>query len=490
MTDTKANQALRWILLAYFALPAFLFLFIFKFEPHLDISELVWALKNAVLQAASAALICVVLSIRMALGLFCFSKGLSRWLQRLLLLPQVFPALFTLLIAFTILKPFPMGPIGVVFVYVLINLGLTVLLTYFSIAEKIGDLASVSQVYGLSRFTFLRKVFFPLLWTDLLNHFFLIFIFCLSSFSVPLMAGGGKGTNLEVLIYEKIFIGQDWSGAFTLALLQSAGVFVLGFLFLKRNSHHQAPSTTQSYLRSCAGAVSLLIYLLIYLGGYFVGLAKSLSAFHFFSDFAADLIQSSLFSLASLLCYMIWSLFLLLLWIWDYIAHDKINPAINLLYASTVTVGFSFYLLFPLDKQYDSFKLVFAMSILLFPTMFKLFIEPALLGMKEQIQVAKIFGLKTTYILYDVIFLQLQQRALWGWLSFSVMWFLSDYAVSRAIGLQTQSLGLLSESFLGSYRLSLGYLMSFYIFILSLFAVGVLYLMLRLGDVFYKKLTS
>jgi thiamine transport system permease protein len=383
-----------------------------------------------------------------------------------------------------------MGPVGVVFVYVLINLGLAVVLTYSSIGEKIGDLASVAQVYGLSRPVFIKNIFFPLLWRDLLDHFFLIFIFCLSSFSVPLMAGGGKGTNLEVLIYEKIFIGQDWSGAFTLALLQSAVIFILSLVILKKKSHRSTTSLTRSYLRSKVGAVLLLLYLATYIGGYLLGLTKSLPAFYFFADFAGELWRSSLFSLVSLFVYILWSLFLLLLWIWDYITNKKINPAINLLYASTVTVGFSFYLLFPLAREYDRLKLVLAMSILVFPTMFKLFIEPALLGLREQVRVAEILGLKTKSILYEVVFLQLRRRALWGWLSFSVLWFLSDYAVSRAIGLQTRSLGLMSESFLGSYRLSLGYLLSFYIFILSLLAVGVIYLVLRLGDVVYKKFIS
>ena len=86
----------------------------------------------------------------------------------------------------------------------------------------------------------------------------------------------------------------------------------------------------------------------------------------------------------------------------------------------------------------------------------------------------------------DVVLRQIKKPILL-WMSFLVVWFLSDFAVQRALGNQSQTVGLLAEGFLSSYRLSLAYLISFYILVFWFVVVVVLYFILEVFHVIYKK---
>ncbi len=487
MKEFKSAYVLRYSLLLYFLIPYFIFLSYFKFSFGLDYGELFWAFRNSLNQATLTAFIAVALSIPVSQGLFLLPEKTQRWVSRLLIIPQIFPALYSILIGFSILNPFPMGTKGVVFLFVLINLGFASLMTYAATQSRLGKLSVLSEVYSLGRGSFFTRIYFPLLRSDLVVSFFMIFIFCLSSLSVPLIAGGGKGTNLEVLIYEKIFIEQNWSSAFSLCLFQSALIFGLSFFVLRnKKKDSEGDFEAGNYLKSYTGLFLIAVYLFIYLGGYSIGLIKSFDYMEFIYQYAADLMTVTIFTTKALIGYLLVNLTLLVLWLLDYLNTRRFNLAINLISVSTVLVGFTLYLALPLTRDYDVLKIIFAMSILFFPSLFKLFLQQPIEGLQSQIAVSQIYGLSKTTIIIEIIFKQLS-RQMYLWLSFLIVWFVSEFAVLKSLGVQTQTLGLWTESFLSSYRLPLSYLMSFYILIYWFLAMLVVYLIIKVAHVSYKK---
>lgn len=460
-----------------FILPYILFFKYFTLNIDLNISELLWALKNSLIQSVGGALFCVVMGAYFALGLFQFPLKAQKILVKLVLLPQILPSLFSILIAFSIVNPFPMGHLGVIFIFILVNLGFSSFQFYNAIQEKVGQLALVSEIYGIGRFRFYRKVLLPLLWPDIKLSFTFVFLFSLSSLSIPLVAGGGKGTNLEVLIFEKIFIDQNWSTAWFLMLLQSSLVFGLSYFFLKNRSYQTKDFSAHRYTKSKLAAVGVCTYLAIYIGGYLYNLAGSLDSLDFVSDYISEIQTSTFKTLEILMIVLIAGYFILLGWVTDYVQRLKHNMAINLISVSTVLVGFAFYLTFPQTQRFDLIKIPLAFVILFSPGLFKMFFEKRIDQMKMQIFVAKTLGIPKSKIIYEIIFKQLKHQLFMA-VSLLTIWSLSDFAILRSLGTQTQTLGLMTQSFLTSYRLEAAYLVSFYIlmiwFILSTIAYFVI----------------
>ena len=494
MKGIRANQLLkigqrimlRFSLVVYFLIPYFILFTYFNFSFNFNKSELLWALKNSMSQAALASIIVVGLSIPMSQALFLLSKKIQIFITKLLILPQILPALYSVLIAFSLIHPFPMGTVGIVFVFILINLGFATLMTYSLTQERLGNLSWVSEIYSLGRCRFYSKVYFPLIGLDLIAIFFTIFIFCMTSFSVPLLVGGGKGTNLEVLIYEKIFIEQNWSVALGLCFLQSLITFGLSFLILKNEKNKNEVFSAGNYLRSYLGYFFILMYLAFYIGGYGFGVINSLSRIDFVIQYVLEVLEATLFTTWSLFFYLMLNVGILILWLIDYLNNQKFNIAINLIAVSTVIVGFSFYLILPPNKEYDVIKIILACSILFFPSLFKLFLQKPIEGLKSQIMISQIYGLSKTIIIVEIILKQIS-RSILLWLSFLTIWFISEYAILKSLGVQTQTLGLLAQNFMSGYLLPASYLLSFYMLIYWIVITMVIYFILKAGYVFYKK---
>ncbi len=490
MKEFKPKNLFRFGLLLYFLIPYFLFLKFFEFSFNLNLSEISWAVRNSLLQAGLTAAIVMALAIPMSQGLFLLSGKLQKTVLRLLIVPQILPALYSILIALSVINPYPMGSLGIIILFVFINLGFGTLLMFGATREKLGSLPLISEVYSLGRFNFFRTIYFPLLKFDLIMNFFMIFVFCLSSFSVPLIVGGGRGTNIEVLIYEKIFVDQNWPAAFSLCLTQALLIFgVSALLFRNRQAIEVTEFSSGRYLKSGFGLLLIGVYLLVYFGGYAIGLFKSLSYFDFIFEYRAELLEVTLFTTKALFLYLVVSFALLLLWLLDYLENFRFTPANNLISPSTVLVGFTLYLFLPVTKDFDIVKIILAMSILFFPSLFKLFLQQPIENLKQQLLISKIYGLSKPTIIFEIIFRQIPQK-LYLWASMLILWFIADYALLKALGVQTPTLGLFSEKFLSSYRLALSYFMSFYILVYWLLAMVSLFIFQKVLYVTYQKIKS
>lgn len=458
------------------------------FSPKFSIAteEIFFALKNSTWQAGVAAFVVTILSIPMSQGLLTLGQRTRSWVEKLLMLPQIFPALYSILIVFSLVNPFPMGTYGIIVVFCVINLGFATLLNLWSTENKLGRMALISEVYGLGRWRFFTRVYFPALKTDLWVNFFIIFIFCFSSFSVPLMVGGGRGLNLEVLIYEKIFVEHNWNMAVTLGFLQTLLIFFLSVMIFREQRRPQEVFIRGRYLKSFTGLILVVVYLLLYIGGYLRGVGTSLAQVPFLFMYTWDLAAATAFTLKTVLLFLVMNGVLLVLWVLDFIQRGRFNSAVHMLSVSTVVTGFAFYLIFPVRAEFDQTKIIFGMSVLLFPALFKLFLQKPIENLSHQINVAKALGLSKRVIITEVVFRQIRTRLL-AWASFLVLWLSSDYAIVKSLGIQTQTLGMISAGFLSSYRLALSYLISFYILVFWVLVMILVYSAAKVIYVVYKK---
>ena len=449
-------------LVMFFLLPYILFLPFFKWNFHINLNEFFWAVKNSFIQAGSAAALSVGIGCFLSFGVLQLAETYQKIILKTLLVPFVLPVFFSILISFSVLRPFPMGHLGVIFIFTFINLGFSVYQMTYAIRQKMGSFAAVSEIYGISKLTFFRKILIPLISSDLKLNFILVFLFCISSLAVPLVAGGGKSSNLEVLIYEKIFIDQNWDVAWLLILIQSCGVFLLSFFCLRNKVFPQITFKPHVFLKSKLALLGVVLYLAIYIGGYALNLFGSFSKLPQLLEFQNEIIQGTLNTLLILISTFAATSLILILWIFDYIQNLRPHFAAHLISVSTVLVGFSFYLVFPQSQSSDFLKMPLAFTIIFLPLLFKMFIEKNLESLKTQIAVAKIYSISHLKIFLNILFPQMRRPLAIGF-SFLLISLISDFAISRSLGTQTLTLGLLAQSFLTSYRLELAYLLSFYI---------------------------
>jgi thiamine transport system permease protein len=326
MKEISSAHILRYAIIIFFIFPLLYFVYKFQFQSQVSINEVIWALKNSVFQATSASFVVLLLALPMSFGLFSLPPRLQQICKGLLLLPQILPVFFTVLIVFSVVKPFPMGSAGIIILFAVINLGLATVMLYQAISEKVSAFALTAEVFSISKFQFFIKILVPVLYADLLRLFFLIFVFCISSFSIPLLAGDGRAVNLEMLVYEKIFIETNWSAAFAISLFQTLFIFSLSFLLLKSEVKHSPARFEGSYIKSKAALVLIVAYLAVYIGGYIVGLFTSLSYLSFLKQYSSDIFSALAFTLTSLVAYVAFTFIILYFWLLDFIHHKKFSP--------------------------------------------------------------------------------------------------------------------------------------------------------------------
>ncbi|MCX7979162.1 MAG: ABC transporter permease subunit, partial [Bdellovibrionaceae bacterium] len=223
----------RFFLVVFLLFPFFVLIYLFPSWSLPETEEFLWAAKNTFCQAGLSALISIVLGFWLALGLLFLSHNfptLRRLADVLCLAPSFLPPIFVLLAVLNLVDPFPTGLAGIVLIHVWINSGFMAVMIAAVIELRAGRFMEIAWVLGASRWRILFDILIPLIRRDLMLLFAFVFALCFSSFAIPLVVGGGKGTTLEVLIYEKIRISYDWGPALSIAVFQSLFVLLVGGL--------------------------------------------------------------------------------------------------------------------------------------------------------------------------------------------------------------------------------------------------------------------
>ncbi|MGZ6433304.1 MAG: ABC transporter permease, partial [Pseudobdellovibrionaceae bacterium] len=466
------RNLLRSALLFYLVFPFLFLLFHFYIITLPEWREFLWAFKNSLLQAFFSALFSTGLGVWVALGLICFRKDLHRKFRRFLeilcLLPNFLPPLFTLLSLLNFIDPFPIGIAGVSIAHTMINFGLVAVIFAAVIENKMGPLAELAYIEGAPRGRFLRQVFWPLLRQDLFLLFLFVFTVCFGSFAIPLIVGGGKGTTLEVLIYEKIRLSSNWSEAVVLAVIQSVFMFGISLLAFRGKSASSARPANLRILRSFSGLGVLLLIMTFGFLGYVQGVAEGFSQISAFYLLQSALIWNFLGSLilGTLVGVLSYGSLLVIAYCWPKTWFEKFLS--GYVGPSTALCSFAFLIFGANESFWPFIKIPLVFNLLCLSSLYRMGWGGLLQSLKGQIAIARTLGAGATQIFKDILLPQISHRAaLLG--GVAAVWACGDYSVSRILAHRDLSLAMMTETLMSSYRLGMATVLS-----LSLIVCGII----------------
>ncbi len=428
-----------------------------------EVDEFWWALKNSFLQSSLSALFSFVIGTVLFQGLQKArnwgSQSLQRWIEILLLMPNLMPSLLIVFLLIDLIEPFPIGMIGVVFVHSFMNAGLVAILLDRMLQNKALPIVEMAEVFGASKVLF-ANYFVRAFKTELLAIFAFIFIICFTSFTVPLLVGGGRATTLEILIFEKIKLTGEYNEALFLGLAQFALVAAMGILNLSQIPRQDSRSQGSHYFSSWWGLFTLLVMMglpVIYFifaalqgiesVGQIPGLKQSIFLLVLPSLFFSFLVSSFVV--------------LLLLFLAFQFPQRKYFVLMNsFLTPSTAFVGLSFLVGMILlgISGYEWAGWVFwiiGFGYIIFPTLYRWGWSQELEGLRGQVEVANLLGASRAQIFFEVLLPQLAGRASLI-ASVAGFWALGDFALGKIFLAETKTLAMLSESLLSAYRIEAG----------------------------------
>lgn len=483
----SSRNLIRSALLLYLVFPFLFLLYNFRLDHWPEWSEFFWAFKNSFLQAFFSATFSLLLGFWVAMGLVSFADGYRRHYRQIMevlcLLPNFLPPIFVLLALLNFMDPFPMGVVGITIAHTVMNFGLVAVMIAKLVENKIGTLAELAYVEGATRWHFFRRAFWPLMKQDIFLLGLFVFAVCFGSFSVPLIVGGGKGTTLEVLIYEKIRLSNNWSEAVILALFQSLFIFGVSLLARKGGAHSSERITNLRIIRMFSGIVVLVVLSLFGFMGYLQGIVEGFRQIGAFYEIQSALIWnffgtllmgtlSGLFSFGSLL---------LIAYCWPKAWFERFLS--GYVAPSTALCCFAFLILGTNESFWPFVKIPLVFNLLCLGSLYRMGWHGTLHNLENQITIAKTLGAKPPQIFKAVLLPQISKRAalLAG---IAAIWTCGDYAVSRILAYRDLTLAMTTETLMSSYRLGLATLLS-----LSLVLCGVIcfFIMTGVGNVFSRK---
>lgn len=414
-------------------------------------AELLWALKNSLYQGVFSAVMALLAALTLMPGLWWAGPRLKGFLSWGLLLPSLLPPLFVLLSFLSWVDPFPVGLVGVVFVQGFMNAGLAAVLLSRLIEDKLQSLSEMAAVMGASRLLFWRRSFRLIVW-DLSTVGLAVFAFCFASFSIPLVIGGGRATNLEVLIYEKIRISTQMGEALGIGLVQLA-VMALVLLLPARPSRLEAARAERLHLLASRwGLGAALVYVMIFWAPLLKTLPESFRAISQIDGLWGQIAELAVPSVALAVFAGLLCLLLLLLFSIGYPQNPIVRLARGWLAPSTALLGFAFI------GWGDAWPLgtyAFVLALLFFLPVFRLGLDRRLESLEPQIQTARTLGAGDFLIWRRIVRPQIWSLAcvLAGVAS---LWAFGEFALGRVMLSQNLNWALLSESLMSSYRIEAG----------------------------------
>lgn len=450
--------------LLLFISPFFVLISYFSVQSNINWQELFWALKNSSLQSLVSAVVCMIMGFVAALGLIRTQNKnpiLHAALVGLCLLPQFLPPIVILVSIMNGLQPFPMGLPGIVIVHAFSYFGMTALLIENQARNVLSQTLHVVQVMGVSRVRYWWQIGFPLLRKDLILILTYLMAVFFTSFSIPLIVGGGKGTTLEVLIYEKVRFSTDWSSAVTLSFVQTVFIFILSFLALKGRAQFAKQNVSLQWLGSHIGVLFVMIVMAGFIISYSSGVISGLQQIGNLTLYGYELIEAFLASM--MLAFLTYCLFMGFLYVFCSMGfvHRSVDVFLSGFIApSTALTCFALLILFPATAIWSYIKIPIAFLLLGFPALYRLGWGEKFKSLKNQIQIAQTMGAGPQQILKSVTWPQMKShsRFMSGLMA---TWACGDFAISRILSTSDFTLGLIVENLLTSYRMGLASLLSF-----------------------------
>lgn len=420
---------------------------------HINSTELTVAVKNTLLQTLLSIATVMLFGFWSALGLVYLknSKHIKKlkYFELCCLIPSFLPSLFFVAAVLQIIKPFPFGLAGIILVHTLMYCGFAALFFQTTLENKFQHISEQAYIEGASK-TQLIKAILKNMPTELFTIFIFLFIQFFTSFSVPLLVGMQSFT-VETLIYEKVRATGLLSEAMTIGFLESLFIMFLLLFFRAKSSVLTSVNKTLKVLGSPSGLIFIVLPVLIFFVGTFMG-----SIFGLFQFSASEwqniipLISKSIF--LSLSTGLVLMLFLSLT---AYAYGNKIFDKflMSFIPLSTVLIGLGLLVVdFKLGYIEADIKFLLAMVVLFLPTLYRFQLKSQLQSLESQIEVARLMGAKDFFIFRKIIFPQTASSILF--LSgLGAFWAIGDFAISQIIYGKSVTLALQIQSLLGAYRL-------------------------------------
>jgi len=419
--------------------------------------ELFWALKNSFFQSMLSLGICFIVGIILLEGIFYLRKKINNkfailFFEFSILLPSFLPALFSLLVFLSVLQPFPFGLTGVSLIHGFTYAGLFAVMLVRILENQARGFFEVSYLLGAQKIQMYFQAF-RMLKADLFYLSILVFTICFTSFSVPVAVGGGRGTTLEILIYEKMRLSGEWSQALILSLIQSVFIAAITIFFLRKRST-QLISRSQS-IQFLGGIFPFLLtvcYLFLFLGGF---LYFSMSGWdQVFS--IPNLWTEALSTVSSTVVLGIGAGFItLLFFLFSTIAlyqNSLQKFLLSYLAPSVSLMGLSVILLSPENHKTEILFYLFSTILLFFCGLYKMGFEQILSGLRRQVEVSTLLGASAAQTLFRVVIPQVLPTAL-NLSGIAALWVVGDFALCKAIFTHDFLLAQMIEGLMSSYRI-------------------------------------
>ncbi len=405
------------------------------------------------LQALLSTLATVFLAFASAWGLLAvrgsLSPSLFLALEYMIVLPSFLPPLIVIVSVLSFLPFFPFGLGGVVLMHVFFEIGLLAVFLSRWLSQKMAPYNDFLRLQNKTVFSQWRLLW-PLLRRDVMMVSGFLFVFFITSLSVPMILSGGSYTSLEHAMYITLKNTGDWNTALHFYLMQ---IFCISpfFLFLPNQSIHDGDVREAPSLYFEKGHIFALFALVpstcVLIGllwqaprGFFAAQRENL----IFTDAVVGSLLVGFLS-AGLL-------FILLSGVIYFYQHRSFRFWLQLLTVpSFVMLSFSFYSLQNASLFYSLLLLCGLLAVIYVPTMSKLGIFQQIEKLDEQIEMARFLGAGRWKIFSQITYPQTLP-----WVSFlsgiTGVWAIGDFAITRLFLITDRTIGLKIQSLIEQYR--------------------------------------
>ena len=355
------------------------------------------------------------------------------------------------MISVLVLLPFfPFGFWGVVGMHTLIEVGLIVVFLTRWLEVKLRAYEPIFELYPKSLFR-QWALTWPLLKRELYMVFGFLFVFYLTSLSVPIiMSGADRYVSLEYLIYASPKNSNDWNTALNFYLLQIS--FILLCLSFLPQRELEDQRTEPIILGGHRRGISIAFLA-------FVPVALCLLGFvtHFFAGLQATQREPMEFGNAVVGSLLLAFLSAAFVFIFLSVLSFFYQKASTRKYLQLWTIPSGVVIGFFWQQQVASTALVSLIALaaicafLFLPTLAKLGVYQQIEKIHEQIEMAEILGASQFKIFKSITF-----PLILPWLALSMglasLWAMGDFAISRLFVRGDLTLALKMQSLVEQYR--------------------------------------
>ena len=461
-------------LIALVLFPVFVFLFKIPLLRFPDSSLWFEVLLSTLLQAGLSAFLSVLFGIFGALGLcLVFPKYIKKeGVELFCLLPALLPPLVPVLAWVNVSEffiRFPFSFSSVLSAHVLMNVGLVSVFFSRLFLTQTGDLSSWAFLHGVNRWSFLKKILFFEMRKDIVLIFLLIFSFCFTSFSVPLLVGGVSGQTLEVFIAEKLKDPFTWPEAMALFLVETVFIFILfSLLYGRGEKNRPIKNKKKLYLLPCLPFVVLPVLPALLI---FFGLADVFSSKAAWQNLFLIKTSVVIAGIQTVFVGVGTGIFvLLLLSAVAFCLRDLFLRRFLIAYsgASAAFMGFAFLLIGSDGPIEVLLKWSLGLSLLFLPALYRLMGESLLGRLKNQIQLVDLMGAGKIKSFTKIIWPQC--AGTFFFLSgIAAFWACGDFAYSSIVGGELGHLAMLIQDLFASYHFELATMLTWVLIVIGVF---------------------